>query len=78
MTPSLLALYCNKRGGKCLSHIGTEGAIESRLPGIIVGNLTEPAEFREALDMIPAEDRKLREVPPLPQRERELDPFAEE
>jgi hypothetical protein len=67
---------------RCVSgaHFGARnrGAIESRLPGIIVGNLTEPAEFREALDMIPAEDRKLREVPPLPQRERELDPFAEE
>jgi hypothetical protein len=26
MTVSFLALYCNKQGGQCLSHVGTEGS----------------------------------------------------
>jgi membrane fusion protein (multidrug efflux system) len=25
MTVSFLALYCNKQGGQCLSHVGTKG-----------------------------------------------------
>src|SRR3972149_290086 len=27
MTPYLPALYCNNRGGKCLTHVGTEGSV---------------------------------------------------
>src|SRR5271154_1725783 len=36
MTDPFLALYCNKQGGQCLSHVGTEGIATLREPFLVV------------------------------------------
>jgi hypothetical protein len=50
MTDPFLALYCNKQGGQCLSHVGTEGYVAEWLEvylGIVVPEYGVPRKETE-------------------------------